>query len=233
MARRRVAGRRVAGSTALDEVDRLGGEHVGLVAAVGAARGAVVVQEPVPVVHDAAQEAGEFREPAPVGMVAPVVQAAVPLAHVAGAVAGGAEHVAHGALAQRDTVEATVRFHAQRAATVVVAPGEQRRARRSAQRRAAVVLGATHALGGEPVDVGGGQDGVAVAAQIAVAEVVGHHQNDVGAGAGQRVPARYVGPGKKSAPCIIISCCLTTSPFTRGTYSPVQRGSLCTASRAS
>ena len=166
-------------------------------------------------------------------MVTPVVHAAVPLAHVAGAVAGGAEHVAHGAFAQRDAVEAAIRFHAERAAAVVVAPGEQRGASRGAQRCAAVVLGAAHALGGEPVDVGRGQDGVAVAAQIAVAEVVGHHQNDVGAAAGQRVPARYVGPGKKSAPCIIISCCLTASPFTRGTYSPVQRGSLCTASRAS
>ena len=163
-----------------DEVDRLGGEHVGLVPAVGVARAAVVVQEPVPVVHDAAEEAGELREAALVGVVSRIVQAAVPLAHVAGAVAGGAECITDGALAQGDAVQAAVRFHAQRAAAVVVASGEQRGARRGADRRAAVVLGAAHALGGEPIDVGRGQDGVAVAAQVAVAQVVGQEDDDVG-----------------------------------------------------
>ena len=63
---------------------------------------------------------------------------------------------------------------------MVVASGEQRGASRGADRRAAVVLGAAHALGREPVDVGRGQDGVAVAAQVAVAQVVGHDKDDVG-----------------------------------------------------
>ena len=186
---------------AADEVDRLRGEHVGLVAAVGAARAAVVVQEPVPVVHDAAEEAGELREAALIGVVAPVMHAAVPLAHVAGAVASGGEHLADGALAQGDAVEAAVRLHAQGAAAVVVASGEQRGACRGADRSAAVVLGAAHALGGEPIDVGRGQDGVAVAAQVAVAQVVGQEQDDVGTRA-QRCERHTAGgrPGWCTAP---------------------------------
>lgn len=170
---------RAAGAAA-DESHRLVGKHVGLVAAVGAARRAVVVQAPVPVVHDPVEKPRELGEAAAIGVVAAVVQAAVPLADVAGAVAGGGEQVAERPFTQGDAVQAAVGLHAEGAHAVMVAAGEQGGARRSADRGAAVVLRAAHARGGQTVAVRGRQDGVAVATQVAVPKIVRHDDDDVG-----------------------------------------------------
>ena len=58
-------------------------------------------------------------------------------------------------------------------------PGEQRVARRRAGRRAAVAVGEPQAFLREPVDVRRLDRGRAVAAEVAVAEVVGVDQDDV------------------------------------------------------
>ena len=105
-----------------------------------------------------------------------VAVAQVPLAEDGGAVARGAQHFGQGDLVGVHHRPAQVRVG--HAGAVVVAAGHQGRPRGRAD-RADVERRDLDALPGELVEVRRLDDGVAVNAQVAVALVVGHHQNNV------------------------------------------------------
>lgn len=58
--------------------------------------------------------------------------------------------------------------------------GHERASRRCTYRAASIAIGETHPFGGHPVQVGRGEFLLAVTAQVAVAEVVGEDEDDVG-----------------------------------------------------
>ena len=86
---------------------------------------------------------------------------------------------------------------AQDADAVRVGAGEERRARRRADRLRHVEVGEAHALGGQPVDVRRADARRAVDADVAVAEVVGVHEDDVRRAVGRRCRPGSLG-GKAS-----------------------------------
>ncbi len=113
-------------AVAAHERDGLVGEDVGEVAAVAGLHGTIAVHEPVPVVGPPAAEACELGEAAPVGVVAIVEGAVVPLADEAGGVTGGGEQIGDGAVAELDAVEPASLQRVDGAGAMWVAPGEER-----------------------------------------------------------------------------------------------------------
>jgi len=114
--------------------------------------------------------------------------AKVPLAGHQGAIAGVAQHLCHRhhALVEIALVARLAALlgqhqlgHVAEADEVVVGARHQHRARRRTERRG-VELGHLDPAVGQGVEVGGG-DFAAIAAEVGVAEVVGHDQQDVGA----------------------------------------------------
>ena len=105
-----------------------------------------------------------------------VVVAEVPFAEDARAVAPRREDIRHRHLVAAEQRPAQDRVPDARA--VAVAPGHQRGPRRRAG-RAHVEIRQADALAMQRVDVRRAEDRIAVAAQVAVALVVGDHQNDV------------------------------------------------------
>ena len=63
-------------------------------------------------------------------------------------------------------------------------PGHQRAARWRANGAAGVKAGEAHALGGQLVEIGRLDPGLAVAPQIPIAEVIGEDEDDAGLGKG-------------------------------------------------
>ena len=76
---------------------------------------------------------------------------------------------------------APILFVAAHVGVSAVLPGHERCARGGGDGAAGVGLGETHALGGHAVEVGGGDILLAVATEIAVAHIVTHDIDDVGA----------------------------------------------------
>ena len=135
--------------------------------------------EPVPAVEPAAERPGA----AIARHVGLVVGREVPLAHRVGRVALvaedlGEEPVGAGDVARVPGVAGREVGDPAHAVAVVVAAGEQARARRRAERRG-VEVREPHTAGREAVDVGGGDVG-AVAADLREADVVEHDEQHVG-----------------------------------------------------
>ena len=198
--------RGVAARVTVDEVDGLVREHVGqvvvdldhLAPAVDLAPGAGA-RRPVGVEHRLGGASREVRRPA--GEQAEVLveaprqrllrrpPAEVPLADVAGRVAGPAHEVAEGPFVRRQPdLDVAARRVELVAVALGVAAGHQPRPRRAAHRGRDVGGGEPHAVAGEPVEPRRPHDGAAVAAEIAPAEVVGDDENHVG-------PRRRLGGG--------------------------------------
>ncbi len=164
------------GVVAVDEADGLLGEHVREIAAVGLAEAAVIVEAPLPVVAPAAAEAYGLVEAAGAGMVARVERAEVPLADEAGCVAGGLEHIGERDLAQGEAVEASALEGVDCAGAVRIPAGHQPGPGWGADGRGGVVLGQAEAVGGQPVQVGGLDGGVAEGADVAVTHIVSKYE---------------------------------------------------------
>ena len=139
-------------SMAADELDGLVAEHVGQVPPVRGEGQAVALEIPLPVVLEATAKSDELGEAAAVRVVVDAERAAVPLADETGDVARLAEQVTERALTERDAIRAAVRERVDHAAALRIAPGEERRPGRRADRRGRVVLGQDGAVGGQRVD---------------------------------------------------------------------------------
>jgi hypothetical protein len=103
----------------------------------------------------------------------------VPLADAHGAVAGALEHVGEGRLVETEAIRVLREEDARDADARGVAAGQERGARRRTDGVRGAEIGEAHALGGHAVEVGGA-DARAVAAEIAVAEIVAEDEDDVG-----------------------------------------------------
>ena len=134
------------------ERQRVLGEDVGEVAAVAFDLGAVEVEGVVVVVAQPAREAGELVEAARVRVIARVEGAVVPLADETGAVPGGPKDVRDRGLRERDAVEPATVQRVDRTRPLRIAPGQKRRSRRRADRRAAIVLRQADAGACERID---------------------------------------------------------------------------------
>ena len=130
----------------------------------------------------ASGEAEEEIEPAPVRQVVAAIGAVVPLSDESGGVAGVAEVVTEGPFGQIDPVEPAVARHVDRARAVVVAPREVAGAGRGAERRGRIVIGEAHAPFRQRIERRRVHDRIAIAAEVAPAEIVGEDEEDVRAG---------------------------------------------------
>ena len=166
---------------ALEEVDRFVSPVVRQVASVGAQHAVAAFEPPVIVVVHTTPEADGLVEAALFRLVARVEGTQVPLANQPGAVAGVAEDVGDRDFVEVEALEPAPLQGVDRTGAVRVASGEQRCARRVADRRAGVVLRQAGALLNELIKEGGFADAVVEAAEVAVAEVVDEDMNDVGA----------------------------------------------------
>ena len=110
--------------------------------------------------------------------------AEVPFSDDAGRVADLLQRLGQGDLGGRQTVVRVLEEHplapAEHPAPQVYAPGQQGRPARRADRGLRVEAGPALALGGHAVEVGRADRRVPVGAEVAVAEVVGEDDDDVG-----------------------------------------------------
>ena len=163
-----------------DEAHRLVAEDVGQVPPVGGEGDSAALEVPVPVVLDRTAEADELGEAAVVRVVVATEGAAVPLADEAGDVAGFAEQVAERPLAERDAIRAAVRERVDHPTALRIPPGQEGRPGGRADRRRRVVLRQHRAVGRHRVDGRRARRPEVAAPEVAEAEVVGHHHDDVG-----------------------------------------------------
>src|SRR5271168_4843821 len=131
---------------ALDELGRLGGEHVGQVAAVAARDRAVAIEIPLIVGLPSSGKSCELVETAAVRMIARIERAVVPFADEAGCVSGALQEFSDRHLAQRQAIEAARLERVDYSGAMRVAAGHQRRSRGRAYRRGGVVLGQADAF---------------------------------------------------------------------------------------
>ena len=154
-------------------------QHVGQVPPVAGNLRAVQVERPIPVVGEAAEEAGELLEAPRVRVKAAVERAVVPLAHEARAIAGRAKAVGDRHLGERDSIKTAPVERVDGARALRIPAGQERGARGRAYRRARVVLREAHARGGEVVEVRGRAPALVEQPEVAVPHVVGEDDDDV------------------------------------------------------
>ncbi|OPZ09032.1 MAG: hypothetical protein BWZ10_02596 [candidate division BRC1 bacterium ADurb.BinA364] len=168
----------------LDELQGRPEKHVGAVAPIGLPL-AVVAQHVVevivaPVVRTLADSAAAMDQDlleAAILRTERIIVAQVPLAEDSRAIARRGKNIGHGRFAglqHRAPHDGVPNADARR-----IAPGHQRRACRRA-RRIDMEIGQPKTLAVQAVQIRSADHGVAVAAQVAVALVVGHHQHDIG-----------------------------------------------------
>ena len=168
---------------------RLVGEHVAQVPAVvrlhparlgpAVRGGGAPLELPALEVVGTVGEADEVVESAAVGEMVVAVGAVMPLADVGGGVARGAEVVADRAFGAVEPIDAAVARHVDRPGAVAIAAGEDRGPGGGAERRRRITGREPHALPREPIDRGRVDVGIALAAEVAEADVVGEDENYV------------------------------------------------------
>ena len=158
---------------AVDERLGLAGEQVGAVF-VEFLRLAVSAQHRVMVVDERAgfDRAERLVKAPPLGRHR---AGAVPLPDECGAVAGVAQHAR-----QQGEIGGDAAAVVDKAEALLVAPGEEPRAGRAAERSGDVAGGELDAHGGQAVDVGGLHHVPEEATHVAAAEIVGDHDDDIG-----------------------------------------------------
>ncbi len=139
-----------------------------------------------------------------VGVLVRLLGSETPLSDARRTVAGQPQHLGEGEVGVGERVLPPALRVLPHGAVAGVQPGEQRAPRRRAQRRARVRGLELHALGRQPVQVGGADGALPVAADLPPSQVVGQDEQDVrprgqGAAAGGGLGARGGGRGQGEA----------------------------------
>ena len=126
--------------------------------------------------------------------------AEMPFSEAAVFIPGSGEELGEGCLALVESVVAVLVEagvdHAVHASPLLVAPGQERRPGRAADSSVGMIVGEANARAGEGIEVWCLVGGVAVAAELTVAEVVGHDDDEV-----RFVPAVFVGRQRRGEEC--------------------------------
>ena len=142
--------------------------------------GIVAEQVPFPVVLSAVGKAEEEVEPASVRQVVRRIRAIMPFADERRRIARVTEVVAKSFLRQIKPVEPAIARHINSARAMIEASREVSRAGWRAERRRRVMIGEPNSSLRQPIDRGRVDHRIAIAAQVAPAEIIGNDEQDVG-----------------------------------------------------